>query len=266
MRYSLLSLIVILFALSACEKVIDIELDDAEPRIVIQGEIWEGTNDVSINIKETRSFYTQEEQNIITDAMVTLYDQDMNAVTLEHQSNGDYTSSNYTATVGQNYTLEVNVGDKTYQAVSQMPTPVALDSLTSEFVPGMFGQEGGYLVFMYYQDDPNVNNYYRAFSWKNGEELNSAGDLWLNDSNFTNGNYITIPLFTQTFALGDTVDIRFTTIDSSAYDYFVTLAGIAGQGGGNNAAPANPNSNFDNGALGYFGAFNGSELRIIVEE
>ncbi len=266
MKY--ISIIIVLVSLSfiGCEKVIDIELNETDPKVVIQGQLWEGTNDFVVNIKQSRSFYEQEDQAIVDNAMVTLFDGEMNPVVLENLTDGNYIAKDYVASAGNNYTIEVNIGEENYSATTFMPAKVVLDSIRSEFAPGMFGQEGGYLVFMFYQDTPGVNNYFRALSWKNGVEQDSGSDLWLNDSNFTDGNYITIPLFTQTFELGDTIDIRLSSIDSTIYDYYQTLAGIAGGGGGNNAAPANPNSNFSNGGLGFFGAFNGSEKQIIIEE
>ena len=79
------------------------------------------------------------------------------------------------------------------------------------------------------------------------------------------GNNITIPLFTQFFELGDTVDIRFASIDANVYDYFNTLNEVA-NGSANSAAPANPNTNWSNHALGYFAAINADEVRVVIEE
>ncbi len=52
------------------------------------------------------------------------------------------------------------------------------------------------------------------------------------------------------------------------YYYFLTLAEVwaSKDGGGSfDATPANPNTNWSGGALGYFGAFNVDRDGIIVE-
>ena len=84
------------------------------------------------------------------------------------------------------------------------------------------------------------------------------------DDENTNGNYIDIPLFIRSFEIGDTIDLSLLNIDEKSYDYLLTLNTIIGNGQPS-AAPANPNSNFSNGALGYFAIYNGETKQIIIK-
>ena len=253
------------FVIVSCEKVIDIDLNEANPQLVIVSQLWEGTNDFVVSITETTSYYTPEEANQVNNALVTIQEDGANAVVLENVGEGKYTAVDFTATAGKTYTLIVEVNGVTNTASSTMLTDIPLDEIASEFVPGMFGQDGGYFVFLAFQDIPVENNYWRIFYKLNGEIQDNGENLFLFEDSSTNGSYLTFPIWTQLFELGDEVEVTLGHMDASMYDYFITLDGIAGQSAGQSAAPANPNTNWSNGALGYFGAFNGSTKSIIVE-
>jgi hypothetical protein len=53
-------------------------------------------------------------------------------------------------------------------------------------------------------------------------------------------------------------------IDENAFLYFTTFRDMANTNPGS-PAPANPISNFSNGALGYFSAWSFEEKEIIIE-
>lgn len=258
-------LIALLFVIVSCEKVIDLDLNDANPQLVIVSQLWEGTNDFEVAITETTSYYTPEEPNQVNNAMVTIQEEGGNNVVLENIGDGKYVALDYTASEGKTYTLTVEANGVTNTASSTMLTNVPLDDVASEFVPGMFGQDDGYFVFLSFQDIPVENNYWRIFYKLNGEDQDKGENLFLFEDSSTNGSYLVFPIWTQLFDLGDEVEVTLGHMDESMYEYFLTLDGIAGQSAGQSAAPANPNTNWDNGALGYFGAFNGSTEAITVE-
>lgn len=258
-------LIALVFAFVSCEKVIDLDLNDANPQLVIVSKLWEGTNDFEVAITETTSYYTPEEPNKVNNALVTIQEEGGNNIVLENIGDGKYVALDFTATEGKTYTLTVEANGVTNKAKSTMLTNIPLDDVASEFVPGMFGQDGGYFVFLSFQDIPVENNYWRIFYKLNGEEQDKGENLFLFEDSSTNGSYLVFPIWTQLFELGDEVEVTLGHMDASMYEYFLTLDGIAGQSAGQSAAPANPNTNWDNGALGYFGAFNGSTEAIIVE-
>jgi len=51
-------------------------------------------------------------------------------------------------------------------------------------------------------------------------------------------------------------------MDEPTFDFFNTLSDVLNNQNG--PAPANPNTNIQGGALGYFGAFTSSKKQIIV--
>ena len=63
--------------------------------------------------------------------------------------------------------------------------------------------------------------------------------------------------------LGDTISYEFRTVDKAIFDYTFQAADIAG--GSNSAAPGNPITNWDNGALGYFNAYGVSRDSVVIQ-
>jgi hypothetical protein len=67
------------------------------------------------------------------------------------------------------------------------------------------------------------------------------------------------------FSTGDTVWVDLLSIDKASYDYFNTLNNIlTSDRSPTSLAPANPNTNLTNGALGYFAAYSISSRMIIL--
>lgn len=249
---------------SSCEKVIEIDLNDANPQIVVEAELFTGINDFKVKLSYTSSFFKDEEQDAVESAIVSLTKEGGFSQEALYEGDGLYVIEDYEAGENESYTLSVDIDGVNYSSSASTPPPAKLDSIAAVFSPGMFGQEDGFLVFLYWKDDAEFDNFYRAIYSLNGEEQRSREDVFIFDDTFTDGNQTEIPLFVRTFESGDTVDIKFLSVDPKAYDYFLTLNTIIGNGQPS-AAPANPNSNFSNGALGYFAVYNGDEKRLIVQ-
>jgi hypothetical protein len=129
-----------------------------------------------------------------------------------------------------------------------MPLPVKIDSLYFKLSP--FGNEK--LLTARFLDPANTVNYYRLIEFINNEQqqrFNVAND------ELNNGNVIDYSFRPQggndtIMVKGANVTVWLESIDKGVYEYFRT----AGRDGGQSASPANPTSNFSNGALGYFSA------------
>jgi hypothetical protein len=250
---------------TSCEKVIDIDLNDSNPQIVVEAELFKGVNDFKVKLSYTSSFFKEEEQDVIESAVVSLTRNGGETVNVPYVGEGIYIYEDFEAEENESFTLDVDANGVNYSSTASMPAPAKLDSAVARAnTGGPFGPGEGFIVFMYWKDDASVSNFYRAIYSLNGEEQRSREDVFIFDDSFTDGNQTEIPLFVRTFEEGDTVDLKFLSIDPKAYDYFLTLNTIIGNGQPS-AAPANPNSNFSNGALGYFAVYNGDEERIIIE-
>ncbi|MGF1925517.1 MAG: DUF4249 family protein, partial [Bacteroidia bacterium] len=88
----------------------------------------------------------------------------------------------------------------------------------------------------------------------------------LDSDRFTDGNEVKNNIFVNEPELvaGDAVRIQMLTIDENVYRYLFSITQISGNGGPP-TTPANPNSNFNNGALGYFSASTSTEETLIID-
>jgi hypothetical protein len=121
-------------------------------------------------------------------------------------------------------------------------------------------------VFLNFQD-PNVRNYYRAVFEGKSDSGERLDEIQVFDDELTNGNYIEIPVFNRAYELGDTAFIALQTMDSDVYRFFNTFESAASADAGSpfSAAPDNPISNIQGGAIGVFAAYSRSEASVVVE-
>lgn len=258
-----------IFCLTACEKVIDIELDESEQQTVIEARLSEGTNDFSVIISKTAPYFENAPSERIDNAVVTLNDDSgEGALVIPHQQNGVYTAQ-VTAVAGRTYTLQAEIDGQTYTALSFLPEKVELTELYTEFRSAMGPNDAGYLLYFRYDDPPGVSNFYRVLHSVNGVLQNEGDDLQVVNDELNDGSTARFPLFRKIFQAEDTVQVVLQHFDEASYDYFNSLSDIISGGAGfagGSVAPGNPVSNWNDDVLGYFSAVNPDTLSIIITE
>jgi len=238
----------------SCEKVIDIDLNTEDPKYVIEGEVLAG--DTIHRVKITRSLNFDESQAFPTvdNAVVTVTDNLGNSATFTSVGNGVYELTGYPGVEGRVYTLTVVVDGNTFVASSTMPGMVAIDSLYVEEFP--FGEDTFRTLVPARFDPPSIANHYLLKVKRNG--VFESG-LFLQNDQFTDGNYSVEPLFLNELIQGDTVEVTMYGVDKPVWSYFNQLYVNTAS----SATPANPESNFSGGCLGYFSARTASTKSVV---
>lgn len=255
--------------LLSCRKVIDVDLNEAESKTVIEAYLQEGVSDFSVNISKTISYFTDEPIPAVKGAVVVLTDASGVKTTLLDNTDGTYLATNFDATSNQNYTLNIELATgEVFEAKSFMPRQVPLKAIVLDYEEKSIFGEAGYVPYTVFDDPIDETNFYRIILTKNGERRDALEDMFVFDDKFTNGNEIAIPLFSERLQIDDVIEIELISIDKATYDYYETLVSIASAsgGGGDSAAPANPNNNISNDGLGYFAAISSDKLSVIVTE
>jgi hypothetical protein len=252
--------------LLSCEDVIKVNLNNVAPRLVIEGVISDQPGQSKFEISKTVYFFNPSIFPSVSGAEVIVADNLGNIDTLRESQPGIYTADSLIGAVGRTYIANVTIDSVTYSASSQMEHTIAIDSLRTEYQPGGgIGSEEdeGYKLLVYFSDRPNVDDWARIRIVKNDSLL--AG-YFLYDDQFSDGNNIEYEYFDRVFTLGDTLKVDILSMDEPVYDYFYSLYSVvAGTDGSEpQLAPANPNSNWSNDALGYFGAFSVSSDTVIA--
>jgi len=242
-----------LLSFCSCQKVIELNLHDADIKYVVEGVITNEPGVCRVNLTQSKPFYENNQFPGISGAIVTVKDND-DEFSLPETQPGVYETTLLNGTPGHTYKLSVSLDNNVFTATSKMPLPVSLDTIYIS--NGPFGEFK--FATVGYSDPPGVSNSYRFVQYLNG--VKDPAIFWQNDE-FTDGQTVLIQLDTgvdkkddpRNIKSGDTVMIEMLGIDDAVYKYWYSLH-FNGGDGGNIATPANPVTNVTGGALGYFSA------------
>lgn len=258
-------LIILVFAFMACEKVIDVDLNDAAPEIVIEANLSNSTELGEVLISKTGSYFGESSVEEISDALVTMEDESGNVYLLDEVESGYYRTFEIVPEENTNYKLSVNVEGEKYEASSTLNTAVKIDSIYYYYDDGFAFIEGGYSVKLLFVDPVGQKNFYRIKVYQNDTLFNAANEIVLFDDRLIDGQELEVSLQGFIFDLGDTIAIQLISLDEGAYEYYKTFQELTNVNPGS-AAPANPTSNISNSALGYFSAWSADVKWVVIEE
>jgi hypothetical protein len=257
--YTFLLLNGLLFILSSCEKVIDMKLDTSPTQIVIQGNIYDQQGPYEVRISETKNLDQSGAYTPVNDAIVEIKDNMGTIEALSLDSDGLYKTKYIRGMVGRTYTLSVTHGDQKYKATSTMCNAVSIDSLY--FRKSYFTNQS--IVTVNFSDN-QPDNYYRLIEFLNKKQISyfNISYNYLSEKKMTYSFYNRPENDSYTISSGDSITVWIETIDENLYNYFRTTSSSNSQ----SITPANPVSNFDNGALGYFNACSLRTKSVMVHE
>ena len=240
------------FALFSCTKVINVNLNNANPNIVIEGIVSDAPGPYQVQLTQTVNFSDPNVFPPVTGASVKITDSTLGITdSLKEVVPGIYvTQKLLQGLTGHTYQLYVLSNGQTYTASSTMPQKVNLDSVTF-YTTNIFGTRSTSAVANF-QDPAGIANYYTFTENVNGQTIDRSFNF---SDRLSDGKYIRRQLFNDSSYInpGDQVSIEMHCVDNQVWQYFNTL----GQAKGNNSqaiTPANPLSNISNNALGYFSA------------
>ena len=251
-RYSTITLFAA-FLFYSCHKIVTLKLNNAPVQIVIQGEVTNAAGPYTVTINQTVGFYADNSFPAVSGAVVKISDNQGVTDSLTETSPGMYTTHTLQGSPGNTYTLSVFAQNESYSAVSAMPVQVVLDSVTFLTTSG-FGQKRISAVANF-QDPAGIRNDYQFLEYINGQLFTKR--IFIFEDRLSDGKYISNTLRTDSsyLSIGDELEVKMYCIDANVYNYFYQLDQSSGSGAFNNtASPANPASNINNGAYGYFSA------------
>lgn len=257
--------ILFLFAFFACEKVINVDLNDTHPAIVIEGNLSGFPISAEVKLSKTGNYFGDSFNEKICGASVSIETGLGESYRLYEIDDGVYKSFEIVPEEGNLYKLKVDAGGEVYEASSRLNPMVAIDSLNYYFDKGFAFLKEGYVVRLYFSDPLDFKNYYRIKMFKNDTLLNNFDDFILFDDRLLNGQAIEVNLRGNIFDVSDTVSIQLISLDEGAYNYYNTFQDLINVNPGS-AAPANPTSNISNGALGYFSAWSSDKKTVIIKK
>ncbi len=269
-----LSILFILFlalSISSCEEVINLDLEESEPRLVVDASlIWymdTPGNFQQIKLSETIGFYDEEAQPV-TDAMVIIKTDSGDEFIFEHEENGFYVNSEFNPKFEENYNLEISYEDDIYTASSNFVPVPGIDSIEQN-------SEGGFTredleIDAFFTDPAGEDNTY-LFRFSNLSSLKVSLEIY--EDEFTDGNQVSASYSNDDLAAGDEIFITMEGITKPFYNYLFILQTQGGDNGGGpfQSQPATVKGNIinetnpENYPFGYFRLSEADSTTYIVE-
>lgn len=264
----LLSLILI-----SCEEVVQLDMDTAPPRLVVDASInWEKGSKGEyqfIWLSTTTGFYNNTTPKVSgATVFVTNSKGDIFNFSGFKDTDGLYACDHFVPEMSETYTLTVIHEDETYTATETMlPVPQLLN-VTQE-VSGSITNKDIITVKAYFDDPVNETNFYMNRFIKNDK----SGQSGVFDDRFVNGNLTyTVRIFDD-LAKSDKLRIELYGISSQYYDYMSKIFSMISEGnvGPFEVPPSQVRgnvinqSNASNFAYGYFRLSEVSTIEYITQ-
>ncbi|MEY3501926.1 MAG: hypothetical protein RL308_3599 [Bacteroidota bacterium] len=224
-------LIAISILVASCEKVIDVDLNTAPPKLVVDAAIkWQkGTlgNEQSIKLTTTTSYYSNQVPAAtgatvyITDAANTVFN------FVETASTGNYVCTNFRPVLNGNYVLTITYDGATYNATETLKPVPTIEYITQRNDGGFTGQDIEIKTF--FTDNGTTEDYY-LFRYK--PSYTAIPIYALEEDRFFQGNQIFGLYRSDKLESGQNIDISLSGISKQYFNYMKILVSIAGNSNG----------------------------------
>ena len=295
-------LLLFLLLTTACERNINLSIPNAQRRLVVNGHIEIGSP-AYVSITFDQAFFDPIDlrdtaflrKYFVTDATVTL----SNGTTTEVLHPGlrldDFTAYTYLGAdiigeAGKHYTLHIQYHGYDLQATTKVPVEAPPDSLWVVPKPNPQSARDSQLVNLYfrYPDPDTPGNFTRAFTKRQGDAYYTTDLGGVYTDRIVNGQNVTFVLrrgmdpTLQTksdsvdlkesgfFARGDTIQVKWASIDRATYDFYFTQTNAALATGNPFASPVSIQSNIKalpgskGKAIGIWGGYGATYLKPFI--
>lgn len=254
-------LIVLLLSIffTSCEEVVNVDLDTAPPKLVIEAAInWQkGTTGKQQSIKLTTT--TGYFENVIpTVSGATIFVKNSKNEQFnfnEVNKTGRYVCANFNPVINETYTLTVINKGTTYAATETMKSVAPITRIEQNNQGGITGDK--IEVRAFFNDPADADNFY-LYKYVYSSKVTST--YYVGEDKFFQGNEYFSKSDDDELKIGDEVNITHYGISKQYYNYMSILVSIAGSnvGGPFQSPPATVRGNIinmtdkDNYPLGYF--------------
>ena len=220
-------LFIVFITAAACEDVINVNLETAKPRLVIDAAIhWKKNsqgNLQTIRLTTSTSFYTTESP-MATGATVTVSDGKTTFIFKENNESRNYICTNFNPVINNTYVLTVKYNGQTYTATEQFIATPRIQEITQEDILGI-GSRTFIQIKFNYQDNGNENNFYLT-GVKNPNTTFPEYEP-IEDKLFQ-GNKMFRSYITDKFKPNDIIELNLQGISKHYYNYMVKVLNFAG--------------------------------------
>jgi hypothetical protein len=258
---------VILLSITSCTEIIQLDLPNNQSEIIVEASMATD-NEIRVMLSRSVSLSDSNTFPLLTDAVVSISDENNNTETLSETEPGVYQSITTKGAEGKRYFLDILIGNKPLSAISTMPNNVNFGELVVE-KGSIFGPIGGstnetdfYEVKVLFADPTEEVNYYRFVEFVNNEKQRE----YIYDDRLNNGKDVEIALFrfNRFLKKEDVIRIEMQNITKEFYLYLTSLNDLRNSAR-SGSTPANPVSNILGTTLGYFNTYTTQSKEFVIE-
>lgn len=181
LKNNVIYLLLTLFLIAGCQDVIDVELDPAPARLVVDAWLNDKPEAQLIRLTQSTPYLDASPVPAVSGAEVVITSDDDRTLIFTDEGNGNYRwtpeDGQNIGPVGTTFTLNIIWNNTPYTATSVMRPVPAIDSITQEFrVDELVGPDGIYAQF-FARDLLGLGNAYWIKTFKNGIFLNKPQEL-----------------------------------------------------------------------------------------
>lgn len=245
--------------LVSCEDVVEVSLDNAPPKLVIEAAIlWKkGTlgSQQKIKLTTTTGFYSMEIPKV-SKAIVSIKNSSNIVFNFSEIANtGEYACATFIPVLNETYTLTVISNGNTYSATETLKPVMPITKIVQNNKGGFTGKNIEIKTF--YQDPANETNYY-LYKYVYSNQVKS--NYYVDQDVFFNGNEFFSISQNDALKKDDKIEVSHFGISKAYYNYMSVLVSVAGNNGGGpfQSPPATVRGNIINTTdvanypLGYF--------------
>ncbi len=269
----------IIFLFAGCKKEISVDLPSYKSKVVIEGYIEQNQNPYVL-ITRSQGYFDPVDSNTFSQMQITdakVYVSNGTETDTLVNMGPYYFGHKFVGEVGKTYNLTVWVDDKKYTATTSILQPVPIDSVRFYPDPDASVDTLGFLWF-YAHDPDTMGNAYRIYTKTLGKDARFVHpNISVMDDELFNGQPVEFSIYRGRdvlqddlyddngldslgvkryyFVMGETVIVKFTTIDHANYVFWETMERQQQSDGNPFANPVTPVSNIEGGALGVWGGY-----------
>jgi hypothetical protein len=274
----------LLVTLFSCTKELKIDYPKTEKQLVVEGYIEPGKYPIVFLTKSSPYFEKIDSSNIeeliASVAKVSVSCEGVEEVlTLRYNANYFppyyYEGTSLMGEVGKSYKLTVQLSGKTYTSTTSIVDPVVISSYSFVETTDNKAQK---FINIHFKDPGKKSNYYRVYVKRIGKDstdypsyLSTFNDFGFDGNDFT---YEVIRSFSpivhtdngRYFVDGDSVQLKFCSIEEKQYNYWKRIEGlIAMSGNPFGLSSSEPASTIEGGALGIWAGLSSKYYRFKIK-
>lgn len=237
------------------------DLNNVDPKYVIEADLNDISSTQVIKVSQTVNFDEDIPYKPISNATVVVTDVQGNELVFTSVGDGSYVRSNFRPILNGKYSLKVVIGNEVFLSTTQRFPYVDIDSFGIE--KKKIFNEDYYIVAFRFNDPIDVENYYKYSYSVNGGPFRFSS---VYSDKFNNGLFVTHEIVERDedkkVVKDDLITVRRECISKDVFTFWSQLEGL----NPGSAAPANPDSNISNGAVGYFSVSSARLYTVKIED